>query len=431
MKFLFTAILFLGVFMQTKAIEYIKINHQEIPVIFEYSQVIPAGFIRLSFLGGGSINDGKLSGLSSLSAKLLNEGSKSSGVIKFSEELDKRAISLHSTAGIETLNIELSFLKEQQKEALKLLQELLLDPNYTQNTLEKIKQNAINTLLAKENDFDYIANKNLSTLLFKDTPLAKNPTKESLENITLEDIKNFIQENLTLARVIVTMGGDIDEKQTLQEIKNILSNLNTGIKAQTHKYEANPNKEEITTYKETQQAYIYFGAPFYISNLKEDSYKAKILSFVLGASGFGSRLMEEIRVKRGLAYSAYLRVNTGKIISYASGYLQTKLDNQQEAISLVKEIVKEFIQNGITQEELDSAKQFLLGNEPLKKETLSQRLNTKFQNFYLGLPIDFDQIQLEQIQNISLDIINSYIKSHVELNDLTFSILTMEEKDNE
>ncbi|WP_104697979.1 MULTISPECIES: M16 family metallopeptidase [unclassified Helicobacter] len=413
--------------MQAKTMQYIEVKRQEIPVIFEKSQVIPVGFMRLSFLGGGKINDGSLLGLASMGARLLNEGTKTLGVIKFSEELDKRAISLHASAGVETLNIELSFLKEKETEALQLLQDLLLDPNYTQKTLDKIKQDTINMLLAKENDFDYLADKNLSKHLFENTPLAQSATKETIENITLSDIKSFLEDNLVLSRIVVVVGGDLNEEKILHQIKQLLSHLETGKKAPNHKYEANPKPSQSTIYKDTQQAYIYFGSPFYLTDLKKESYKAKILSFVLGSSGFGSRLMEEIRVKRGLAYSAYLRVNTGKIINYASGYLQTKLENQNEAIQLVQDVVNNFITNGITQEELDGAKQFLLGSDPLRRETLAQRLNEKFQNYYLDLPLDFNQLQLEQIQNITLDEINTYIKSHTELKQLTFSVLTLQE----
>ncbi len=414
--------------MQAKSIDFLEFKDQRIPLIFEQSKLIPTGFIRLSFIGGGSINDGALSGLSSMSAKLLNEGTKSLGVINFSEELDKRAISLYSSSGLDTLNIELNFLKEKQFDALNLLQDLLLDPNYTQQTLDKIKKNAINALLTKENDFDYLANKNLSKILFANTPLAQSPSKETLEKITLEDIRDFLNKNIVLGKLVIIMGGDLDKQKILYELKKILARMPIGSPSKPHHYEANQQAQQSWLYKDTQQAYIYFGAPFKLENLQEQSYKAKILSFVLGSSGFGSRLMEEIRVKRGLAYSAYLRVNTGKIINYASGYLQTKIQNQNQAIALVKQIVADFVQNGITQDELDSAKQFLLGSDPLRKETLSQRLNAQFQNYYLGLPLDFDKTQLSQIKNITLDEINAYIQSHTELNAMSFSILTLEDK---
>lgn len=67
------------------------------------------------------------------------------------------------------------------------------------------------------------------------------------------------------------------------------------------------------------------------------------MSFILGGSGFGSRIMEEVRVKRGLAYSASLSISVGGIADYASGHLQTKLENKDEAIQVVKEVLNDFI----------------------------------------------------------------------------------------
>ena len=427
-KFILISILFLGALMQAKKIDFIEIHNQKIPLIFEQSSLIPTGFVRLAFIGGGSINDKDLSGLASLGSKLLNEGTKSLGSIRFAQELEKRAISLYASSGLETLNLELNFLKEKQNEALDLLQDLLLDPNYTQDTLDKIKQKAINSLLVKQNDFDYLANENLAKILFTDTPLAQSPSKESLQKITLEDLKSYLNANLTLSRLVIVVGGDMEQAHILPKLTKILQKLSVGTPTPAQNYSANANATTSMLYKDTQQAYIYFGSPFVLKDLEAESYKAKILGFVLGASGFGSRLMEEIRVKRGLAYSAYLRIHTGKIANYASGYLQTKLENQSEAIKLVKQIVADFVREGITQDELESAKRFLLGSDPLRRETLAQRLNAEFQNYYLGLPLNFDKIQLNQIQDITLEQINTYIKEHVELNDLSFSIVTTKDK---
>ncbi len=424
-RIIFSIFIFLGAMMKAQnSIQTLEIKDAQIPIIFEYSNLVPTGFIRLSFIGGGSIHDEQNIGLASLGAKLLNEGTKTLGVIHFSEELDKRAINLSAYQGIDTLNIQLNFLKEKQADALKLLSNLLTDPNLTQNTLDKIKQESINKLLAKENDFDYLANNGLSKLLFDGTPLAQIPTKESIQAITLEDIKEYLSKNLTLSRLVVVLGGDMDEHLTMQALRPILAQLKLGEKSDTPHYEANNANTTATLYKQTQQAYIYFGSPFDLTDLKTESYKAKILGFVLGSSGFGSRLMEEVRVKRGLAYSAYMKIHTSKIINYASGYLQTKLESKNEAIDIVRQVIANFVQNGITQEELDSAKQFLLGSQPLLSETISQRLDRKFSDYYLGLPLDFSSQQLEQIKAIKLEEINNYIKSHTELNDLSFSILT-------
>ena len=113
--------------------------------------------------------------------------------------------------------------------------------------------------------------------------------------------------------------------------------------------------------------------------------------------------MEEIRVKRGLAYSAYARVYLNLSNSYFKGHLQTKLQSQNEAIKVVKEEIKRFVEKGVTQKELDGAKKFLLGSEPLRVETLSQRLYRSFNEFYTGKKPGFYKEQLKHHQSQLLE----------------------------
>jgi len=228
---------------------------------------------------------------------------------------------------------------------------------------------------------------------------------------------------LVLSRAIVAIGGDVDEK-TINEIKPILEDLEVGESKKLSFYEASKKAKTITEKKDTKQAYIYFGSPYNLKYNDKDTYKAKVATFILGSGGFGSRLMEEIRVKKGLAYSAYARVSLNKSASYFSGYLQTKLESQNDAIKTVKNVIDEFIKNGATKEELEQTKKFLLGSEPLRNETMSQRLNRAFMEYYKGFEPEHYKKELKEIENLSLKELNDYIKKHSEIRDLSISIVT-------
>jgi predicted Zn-dependent peptidase len=173
----------------------------------------------------------------------------------------------------------------------------------------------------------------------------------------------------------------------------------------------------------TEQAYVYFGAPYSMPYDSDEAYLGKVASFVLGSSGFGSRLMEEIRVKRGLAYSAYCSFSVNRTGSYFTGHLQTKLESAEEAKSVVLEVVAAFISKGITQEELDAAKQFLIGSEPLRNETLQQRIGNAFNAYYSGKPLDYRTTELRLIEAIELKQINAFIGSHTEIGQLSFAMV--------
>ncbi|MFY4743903.1 pitrilysin family protein [Aliarcobacter butzleri] len=406
-------------------IKHINIKGTEVPIIFEEQKDLPILNLQLVFQNSGYIQDKDKSGLVNLSSSILNEGTKELGSSNFAQILDENAITIHSSNGFETFVIEVSSLKEQSKKAVSLLNDLLKSPNFTQSSLDKIKTIQTGYLKRKENDFDFIAQNQLKALLFKDTAL-ENPssgTIESISKIELKDIENFLSKTISLNNLIIVAGGNFTQKEIETLIKPILENLKIGEKSEVKKIDFKSQKSEKTLQRDTEQAYIYFGSSFNIDSKDEENYKAKVASFILGGSGFGSRLMEEIRVKRGLAYSAYGNISINKTHTYFSGYLQTKNETAKEAQELVSKLVDEFVETGVTQEELTAAKNFLLGSEPLRNETLAQRLNKSFILYYRGLDQDYSKKELEKIQNLKLEDLNNYIKSHKEINNLTFSIV--------
>ena len=315
---------------------------------------------------------------------------------------------------------------EQKDEPLKLFKELLESPNLTQESLQKVQSATIGSITRKLSDYDYVANNLLKSILFKDTPLQwpSSGTQESVESITLDDVKAFIESHLDLSNLIVVVGGDIDKEQIKGDIAHLVGNLQLGKKRELMAVAVNKSAIEKIQKRSTKQAYIYFGSPYNMHYSDSELYKAKVATFILGSSGFGSRLMEEIRVKRGLAYSAYARVNFSKSSSYFMGYLQTKLESMKEAKSTVIEVIENFVKGGVTQEELDQAKRFLLGSEPLRVETLSQRLSRTFMEYYHNKPLGSSKVELEKIEALTLDDLNAFIGEHKEILQPSFAIIT-------
>lgn len=422
---LLTILLILQGLLLSATIKHISIKDISIPVIYEKQSALPTFNMQLVFQNSGYVQDRDQSGLCSLSASIMNEGTKKLGSVAFAHKLESKAISLHTEHGFETFVIELSSLKEQYSNSLELLHELLIDPNLTKTALEKIKTKSIGKLQRLENDYDWVAKKHLKELLFENTPLQNTSSGsiKSLEKISIKDVELFLKQTLCLENLIIVVGGDIEFETFEKDIQKILHELKKGEFRPLDKFTASNSKQYKEIIKDTQQGYIYFGSPFDIDAKDQDVHLSKVASFILGGSGFGSRMMEEIRVKRGLAYSAYGSISINKSHSYFNGYLQTKLESIDEAKELVQSLVDDFVENGVTAQELEAAKKFLLGSEPLRTETLAQRQNRAFQLYYKGLDLDYPQIELEKIKNIQLDELNSFIKEHQEIRKLSFSIV--------
>jgi len=426
MKKIALTLLILGNILMAATIDKIEAGGVSIPVIFEQDKRLPLVSMQFIFKNSGSIADTTKPGLAKFSAKVMNEGTKKLGSSAFADALESRAIHISSSTGVETFVMELSCLKEELGEALKYFDLLLRDPNFTQESIKKVKTTTLGSLASKENDFDYIASNELKGVLFEGTVLA-NPslgTTQSVNSIELDDVKNFIDENIVASKLIVVVGGDIEEKEIKEALVKIVEPMKKGQDGEVKNYEVAKEPKEKIVKKDTQQAYIYFGSPYYVSVDSKDNYKAKVASFILGAGGFGSRLMEEIRVKRGLAYSAYVKADITKSSSYMSGYLQTKLESLDEAKKRVKEVVANFVKKGVTKEELEHTKKFLLGSEPLRVETMSQRLNRTFMEYYKGQELGYSLKELELIRDLKLEDLNEFIKAHKEILDMSFAIVT-------
>lgn len=407
-----------------------SIQGVQIPVIYEHSALIPAGIVRLVFQGGGKLQDGELIGRSAVIEELLEKGSKKRGNLGFAKALEQRAITLSVSSGMQTLSFSLNFLQDDKEQAISLLGELLLDPNLSDTELQKVKTAITAQILANQNDYDYLAKRLLNRVLFDGTPLAhpKLGTQESIAKIRLQDVQKALESTLTLQRLIIILGGDIDKEATLALLEPILSKLQQGTPYTKPSFSVRKEPATQTQYAPTQQAYIYFGAPLHLEDLERESHLAKVASFILGSGGFGSRILEEVRVKRGLAYSAYIHYNINPRLPYMSGYLQTKVDSSDEALEVVRKTIAEFVAKGVSAEELQAAKRFILGSEPLRNESLSQRLGRAFDEFYADKGIGFSKKELEKIASLDLPTLNAYIAKHTEIQNLSVAIVTAKEK---
>ncbi|MDR1285455.1 MAG: insulinase family protein [Campylobacteraceae bacterium] len=416
----------------SQEVKLINVKGIDVPIIFEEDKNLPIVSMQLVFLNSGSVEDNGTAGLAVFASKMLSEGSSDMSSADFAKALEERAIDFNVNCGSETLVFMLSSLKEEFEFGVNMVEKVLRKPNISKNSFDKIYTQTMGVISDEESDFDYVANTRLRYLMYENSSF-KFPslgTKESVKKIDIKKVDNFIKTHLDIANLIVVIGGDIDELKVKNLLERLLSSLEVGKKRELPFFSVSTSQKSETQVKQSEQAYIYFGAPFYLKTNDKDIFKAKVASFILGESGFGSRLMEEIRVKRGLAYSAYSRFSTERLSSSFAGYLQTKNESKDEAIKIVKEIISNFSKNGVTQKELEQAKKFLLGSEPLRIETLSQRLSRSFHEYYRGLGLGYFKNELKEIEKLNLEELNEFIFAHPEINELIFSIVTNDNSKN-
>ena len=398
----------------------LKYKNLSIPLLYEFDNSMPVVNFKLIFKASGNVANGKFPGLANLVAKMLNEGTSKLGVSEFANLLELKAVNLSIFSGFETFGFEINTLKENFDYGLNLLISLLKDPNFTQKTLDKIKTLIKGEIASNNIDFDYLSRTELNRLLYENTSLEypQIGTLESIDKISLNEVKEFF-DALFLENLFIVLAGDIKENINLNELLNCFKN---GNKNNLPFIKTSDEKKLSFVKKQVEQAYIYFGAPYDVK--KDEIFKANVAIFIFGSSGFGSRLMEEIRVKRGLAYSIYARADFGLSSSKIWGYMQTKNESKDDAINVIKSEFLKFVKNGVSQDELNSAKNFLLGSVVLQKETMFGRINIKQKEFYMGEEFGEFERTLEKIKALNLDDLNEFIKAHDEILNLSFSVVS-------
>ena len=398
----------------------LKYKNLNIPLLYEFDSSMPVVNFKLIFKASGSVANGKFPGLANLVAKMLNEGTLKLGVSEFANLLELKAVNLSIFSGFETFGFEINTLKENFNYGLNLLISLLKDPNFTQKTLDKIKTLIKGEIASNNTDFDYLSRTELNRLLYENTSLEypQIGTLESIDKIGLNEVKEFF-DALFLENLFIVLAGDIKENIDLNELLNCFKN---GNKNNLPFIKTSDEQKLSFVKKQVEQAYIYFGAPYNVK--KDEIFKANVAIFIFGSSGFGSRLMEEIRVKRGLAYSIYARADFGLSSSKIWGYMQTKNESKDDAIEVIKSEFLKFVKDGVSQDELNSAKNFLLGSVVLQKETMFGRINIKQKEFYMGEEFGEFERTLEKIKALNLDDLNKFIKAHDEILNLSFSVVS-------
>ena len=309
----------------------------KVPLVYELDESLELVSLRLVFKNAGKIAC-KIPGTAYLLARVLEEGAK--GDADFCKKLEIKGIELLAQTGTESFSISLLCLKEHFAYALNMLNELLSAPKFESECFELVKTKTLGYISASKSNLDHQAKLMLNKLIFENHPFSfsKHGDEESLAKIELSDVVSFFKENLILENLFIVLGGNAKTEELKLDFANRGEQKHFGnayIQSDLHKELKMPS----------EQAYIYFAAPFYVAGDKH--YKAKVATFILGSSGFGSRLMEEIRVKRGLAYSAYAKNTFSLYKSGVFGYLQTKNENKNEAIKLVKKIFFDFTSQGI------------------------------------------------------------------------------------
>ena len=345
---------------------------------------IPMLALEITFLGGAALDPAGKDGLANLLSGLLDEGAGELDSFAFQERLEDLAISLFFEAGRDTVNGSLRTLTENRDEAFRLLGLSLTQPRFDDEPVERIRGQILTGLSRAKEDPNRIIGKTFFQEAFSGHAYARSVrgSEESVSAVAADDLRAFVRTRFALDNMIIGVVGDITPDALGRLLDSALLALpQTAVPYDVPETQFANTGETLIVRKEIPQSVVLWG----LAGIKRDDpdyFAAVLLNHVLGGGGFSSRLYDEIREKRGLAYSVYSSIYPMQKAGLFLGGVGTANERVAESLAIVREQIEDIAENGITAEELEAAKTYVTGSFPLRLNS-----NTRIANTLIGLQI--------------------------------------------
>ncbi len=391
-----------------------------IRVLYVYAPELPMLDIQAIF-DAGSVHDYAQPGVASLTSSLLSHGAKLGETILSVDDVAERFDSIGARFGTgaskDNAEISLRTLTDEKwlNKAIITMQAIINQPTFDEKELERVRKQRLISFEARKQSPSAIASELFYKGVFANHPYAMPSigTQESVKKLTRNDLLNFYKKYYVARNALVTIVGDVDKAKAESLAEQIVGQLPVGTKA-----EAIPNVDDLKTSAvlhhefPSTQTHILMGQPG-IDRKDKDYFTLYVANHILGGSGFGSRIMQEIREKRGLAYSSYSYFAPMLKRGPFTIGMQTGNKQTDEAMKVLKETLNEYIKNGPTEKELNHSKKNITGGFPLRIDSNSDISNYLGVIGFYHLPLSYLKDFNKKIEAVSIADIKDALKRRI------------------
>jgi len=369
-------------------------------------KTIPVISLRFMFKGAGAVNDpDSKQGMSQVLSNMLDEGAGEYDSKAFQSQLNDKSISLSFMSSRDDFGGQLKTLTKYQDTAFKLLSLSMTAPRFDAEPLARMIESNLVRIRSNITDPEWMNARLTNDVLYRGHPYAMNSggTLSSLPKITADDLREKYSSQFARDNLIVAVAGNISASECEVILDKIFGALPEKAKLAQVNHFIQGDAPSITVYKQDIPQTIISMAIEGIRHTDPDYYAAEIMDFTFGSSGFGSRLTEEVREKRGLTYGIYSSLSELRYATSLSIGTSTKNSTVKDVIDLTKDVMKQMRESPITDKELQDAKSYLIGSVPLSL-TSSDRISGMMIGLMADdLPINYLDERAEKIQSIQID----------------------------
>jgi zinc protease len=362
----------------------VNIEHWTAPsgarVYFVASRSLPMLDVQIDFSAGSAYEPtegGSLAGLAGLTNELLEAGAEGLDEEQIAARLGDVGARLSSSIDHDRASLSLRSLsaKTERDAALDLLHALLATPTFPDGAMDREKARSIAAIQEAETRPESIVAKRFAAAIYSGHPYGVQATVESIGRIGRDDLKAFWRGHYGARRATVTIVGDVSRPEAEAIAARLTDALPDAPPDAPLPAVTLPARQTIRINHPATQAHILIGLPS-IRRGDADFFPLLVGNYVLGGGGFVSRLMKEVREKRGFAYSVYSYFSPRKLEGPFQIGLQTKRAQAAEALEVVYATLAKFLEQGPTGPELKAAKQNLVDGQALSLDSNAKLLRT-------------------------------------------------------
>lgn len=365
---------------------------------------IPYTALELRFRGGASLDAPGKRGATGLMTWTLEEGAGDMDARAFAEAREALAARFGFDISDDTLSVSARMLTDNRDAAVDLLRAALTAPRFDQDAIDRVRTQVVSTIRSDAKDPNAMVGDAFRAGAYGDHPYATalEGTEESLAALTRDDLIAAKNGVLARDRVYVSAVGDITPEALGAMLDTLLGDLPATGAPMPGPAPMNLTGGTSVVDFDTPQSVVVFGAPG-IKRHDPDFFPAYVLNQIVGGSGFSSRLMIEVREKRGLTYGAYSYLVPRDHAEVWQGSFASSNDKVAEAIGVVRDLWADVAAKGVTQEELDAAKTYLTGSYPLRFDG-----NAEIADILVGmqlddLPTDYVNTRNAQVEAVTIE----------------------------
>ena len=383
-------------------------------VYFVESRALPIVDVQVDFAAGSAYDPQAKAGLATLTRGVLDLGAG---------ELDENAIAgrladlgaqLGGGADLDRASVSLRTLADETKRepALAILRSVLQAPRFAPDIIERELARRTAALKDALTRPDTLAVRAFWSALYPEHPYGRHATPESLAGLTRADVQAFYATHYRAERATVTLVGDLSRAQAEAIATRLVEALPSGVPAAALPVPQGYVAGETRIVHPSAQAHVYLGLPA-IQRGDPDFFPLMVGNYSLGGGGFVSRLMKEVREKRGYAYSVYSSFSPLAQPGPFQIVLQTKGAQADEALAVAREVLACFVAEGPTAAELKAAKQNLVGGFPLRLDSNRKILDNAAVIGFYGLPLDYLDRYAANVERVSAADVKAAFARHV------------------